>query len=210
MKKALESLFKNIGYILSFIFPFTIYINVRRFRSAIFSGYIKRQFKSVGANFNVDSPLLVYGSKYIAIGDNFIAGARLRIEAYDKFMNTNYTPQIVIGNNVNINFDCHIGCIDSIKIGNNVLIASKVLIIDHAHGSSTLNDIKYPPLQRELVSKGPIVIGDNVWIGEGCAILPGVKIGENCIIGSNAVVTKSFGANSIIGGNPAKLIKYIE
>jgi len=210
MKAVFEKLSRNIGYILSFVFPYKLFNKYVQIRNLVFSGYIKTQFKHVGSNFSVESPMRIYGSKYTQIGDNFIAGARLRIEAYDRFLNSSFQPQIVIGNNVNINFDCHIGCINQIHIGDDVLIASKVLIIDHFHGEITLAQIKQAPLQRPLTSKGPIRIGNNVWIGEGSVIMPGVEIGENSIIGGNSVVTKSFAANCVIGGNPARLIKHLE
>lgn len=67
--------------------------------------------------------------------------------------------------------------------------------------------IKQPSSKRKIISKGPVIIEDNVWIGEGVCIMPNVKIGKNSIVGANAVVTKSFPENSVIGGNPAKLIK---
>ena len=63
------------------------------------------------------------------------------------------------------------------------------------------------PSLRKLYSKGPVIIEDNVWIGEGVAILPNVIIGENSIIGANAVVTKDIPRNSVVGGNPAKIIR---
>ena len=66
-----------------------------------------------------------------------------------------------------------------------------------------------PPSLRPLFSKGEVVIEDNVWVGEGVVILPGVSIGQNSVIGANSVVTKSFPKNSVIGGNPARLIKII-
>lgn len=208
MKENLKKFIRYIGYIFSYVFPYRIFTKCIEAKNLMYSGYIKRQFKRVGRNFKVESPICIYGSKYIQIGDNFISGARLRIEAYDKFINDFYNPQIIIGDNVNINFDCHIGCIENIQIGNGVLIAGKVLIIDHFHGNSTLESNKLPPIERPLISKGKISIGDNVWIGEGCVIMPGVKIGANCVIGANSVVTKDFEANCIIGGNPAKLIKH--
>ncbi len=60
------------------------------------------------------------------------------------------------------------------------------------------------------MSKGAVIIKDNVWVGEGVAILSGVTIGENAIIATNAVVTKDVPANSVVGGIPAKIIKIIK
>ena len=70
--------------------------------------------------------------------------------------------------------------------------------------------LKMAPEDRPLISKGPVVIKNNVWVGEGVAILAGVTIGENSIISTNAVVTKSVPPNVVVGGVPAKIIKYIK
>ena len=90
-----------------------------------------------------------------------------------------------------------------------MLLASRIYISNHSHGEITADALKLPPSQRELVSKGPVIIEDNVWIGEGVCILPNVTIEKNSIVGANAVVTKSFPANSIIAGNLAKLLRVI-
>lgn len=152
----------------------------------------------------------VLGGERISIGDNFSSFSGFRIEAFTRHNGVQFNPKIEIGNNVSINFDCHIGCINRIVIGNGVLIASKVFITDHSHGDTTKDDILISPSERKVHSKGEVIIEDNVWIGEGVAILPNVRIGENSIIGANTVVTKSFPRNSVIGGIPGKLIKIIE
>lgn len=182
---------------------------IRRIQNLLFSWIIKSCFKSAGKNFFVEYPIRIVGGNYIKIGRNFSSFGRLRIEAHEFHNGFRFFPDLIIGDNVSMNYDCHIGCINKIIIGNDVLIASRVTILDHFHGDISLEALQTPPSRREIVSKGPIIIEDNVWIGEGVAIMPNVTIGRNSIIGANAVVTKDFPANSIIGGIPAKVLKQL-
>ncbi len=168
---------------------------------------VKKPFKYFGEGAVLPSDALVHNPQYISIGKGFKAMYHLRIEAWDEFHGNLFSPEIIIGNNVVFNSDVHIGAINKISIGNNVLLASRIYISDHSHGDITNEALKLPPAKRPLVSKGPVIIEDNVWIGEGVCILPGVTIGEHSIIGANAVVNQSFPPRSVIAGVPAKLIK---
>lgn len=170
---------------------------------------LKNNFKSIGDNFNLGKDFTVKNPKYIEIGNNLIAGERFRIEAWDTYGEHNFTPSIKIGHNVVFNTDIHIGCINSIQIGNNCLFASRIYITDHHHGEPTVQMLKLVPKDRPLISKGPVIIKNNVWVGEGVAIMPNVTIGENSIVATNAVVTKDVPPNCVVAGVPAKIIKYV-
>ena len=154
-------------------------------------------------NGSVKYPCRIIGEKYIKISSNFHAGPSLRLEAWDSYGGEKYNPEVIIGSDVCFNSNVHIGAINFISIGNRVLVGSNVLITDHTHGQSSMADLSIPPLERKLFSKGPIVIEDDVLIGDNVCILPGVKIGKSSIIGAGAVVTKDVPPFSIAKGVPA-------
>ena len=180
-----------------------------RFQRKVYSEKMKTSFYVCGINFKMDPYARIIGGEYIKIGDNFSILSGSRIEAISEFQNTHYKPDLVFGNNVCIGTDFHVGCINKVTIGNNVLMASKIFITDHYHGEISSKDVNIPPVERKLSSKGPVIIEDNVWIGEGVVILPGVTIGKNSILGANSVVNKSCPSNSVLAGAPAKIIKTI-
>lgn len=154
---------------------------------------------------NIPEPYYFVGAEYMTIGCGFSTKPGLRMECIDEYSGQHFNPQLSIGKNVSFNFFCHVGCINSISIGDDVMIGSYVLITDHSHGELNRSDI--PVAQRLLLSKGPVVIEDNVWIGEHACILPGVTIGRGSIVGANAVVTHDVPPFSLVVGVPAKVIK---
>ena len=170
---------------------------------------LKRKVKHVGKKVFFSENAYIVGGKYIEIGDNFSAFSNLRIEAIDKYLNFTYHPSIKIGSDVSCGNDCHIGCINEVIISDGVLLGSHILINDHSHGQTEYVSCQRPA-DRELVSKGPIHIGKYVWICDGACVLPDVTIGENSIIGANAVVTKNVPPNCVAAGNPAKIVKYLQ
>ena len=168
---------------------------------------VVRRLAASGSGLRVKRPFVIKGFKSISIGDNFSSFERLRLEAFTRHNGNSYSPRISIGNGVSINTDCHIGCINDISIGNNVLIASRVFISDHSHGEITPPALLTAPGERMLWSKGPVIIEDDVWIGEGVAIMPGVRIGSGAIIGANSVVTKDVPSRSVCAGVPARVLR---
>lgn len=166
----------------------------------------RKSLLECGQNAYIEYPFVLIGAKYIKIGDNFHAYKRLQLEAHDKHNGISFSPCIEIGNNVSINYDVHIAACNKVTIGDGTLIASKVFITDHFHGNTTEDDLKIPPQERSLYSKGEVRIGKNVWIGEGVVIMPGVCIGDNAVVGANSVVTKDVPNNSVVVGNPARAL----
>jgi acetyltransferase-like isoleucine patch superfamily enzyme len=170
---------------------------------------MRRQLNAIGDSSVIPVDSIIKNPRYISIGSGFSSLHNLRIEAWDGYMGEIFSPQIIIGNNVSFNTDIHIGCINKIIIGNNVLMASRIYISDHSHGKVTAQELTVAPVHRQLYSKGPVIIEDNVWIGENVSILPGVIVGTNAIVGANSVVTRDVPANSVVAGSPARVIKML-
>lgn len=153
-------------------------------------------------------PIFVRGKSYLRYEKGFTTGYNCRLEMFDTGKGNK--EKLIIGLDCKIGDYVHIAVGERIKIGNNVLMGSKILITDLNHGnylepeSNSSPDI--PPDKRPL-NTSPIEIGDNVWIGDNACILPGVKIGNGCIIGANSTVNKSIPNNCIVVGSPAKIIK---
>lgn len=109
---------------------------------------------------------------------------------------------IVIGKKVFINSGCRFQDQGGIMIEDGALIGHNVVL-------ATLNHNMLPEKRRNLIPKA-IHIGKSVWIGSNATILPGVSIGDGAIVAAGSVVTKDVEANTVVGGNPARLIKKIE
>ena len=107
---------------------------------------------------------------------------------------------MTFGKNVFINHSFTAMSIGGIELGDNVQIGPHVTIVTDNH------DLK----NRYVLRCRGVRIGANAWIGAGATIMPGVTVGENAVIAGGAVVTKDVPANAIVGGNPARVIRYIE
>lgn len=137
---------------------------------------------------------------------NFIFQRIFRLNSEASFQ-VNFTSTIVaaekifIGRNVWVSFavsgNCYIQAGNGIFLGDDTIFAPGVKIISANHD---------PKNKMKWEKSSPIKIGRRCWIGANAVILPGVELGDNCIVGAGAVVTASYPENSVVGGVPAKLI----
>jgi acetyltransferase-like isoleucine patch superfamily enzyme len=152
-------------------------------------------------------PIDIRGKKHMIVSKGFTTGVGCRLEAYPI---ATEKKTLFFGDNFQMNDYVHITAMDSVRIGNNVLLASKIYISDCSHGSysgdQNDSDPNTVPAERSLFSK-PVSIEDNVWLGEFVSVLPGVTIGKGTIVGANSVVSKSLPPYVIAVGTPAKPIK---
>lgn len=162
----------------------------------------KMQFPSVRL---VRYPFTVRGKNYISWGEGLTAGYNCRIEVNGRHIG----KVLTFGRNVNIGDNVSIRCAERIRIGNDVLIGSRALIIDNVHGnySGEQQDSPDSAPNKRLLKTAPVNIGRNVWIGEGAVIQAGVTIGAGSIIAANSVVTKNVEAGVIAGGVPVRVLK---
>ena len=186
---------------------------MRQRRNYFRSLWLKKQFKKIGTSVLFQKVDFLKGANYILIGDNTFFEKHLYLSAWDSYetkeSSQSFTPSIKIGSNCHFGAFNHITAINSIEIGDNLLTGKNVTITDNSHGSTELVDLLIEPVLRPLISKGPIKIGNNVWIGDKATILPNVTIGDGAVIAANAVVTKNVPAYAVAAGNPARIIKSI-
>ncbi|MDW8524707.1 chorismate mutase [Enterococcus lactis] len=119
-------------------------------------------------------------------------------------INFDYGYNIFVGENLYANFNCTFLDVSTIEIGDNCMFAPNVQLYTATH--------PLHPVKRNsgLEYAKPIKIGDNVWLGGGVIVTPGVTLGNNVVVGAGSVVTKSFPDNVVIAGNPARIIKTVE
>jgi acetyltransferase-like isoleucine patch superfamily enzyme len=140
---------------------------------------------------------------HLTEGAVLVVGDDVVIQNYAYFQLTKPSPKVNIGNRCVIGRGTMITAKNSIALGDDVIIGAFVQIIDHNHGMEAGTVIRE---QRAII--GSVQIGNDVWIGAGAKILSNVKVGNGAIIAANAVVTSDVPENAIVGGVPAKVIRF--
>lgn len=198
-----------IGKILFYIYPLRLSAWVDVCMQHIYTARISSLFKKFGSCSSIHRKATVIGGKYISIGNDVCIMKDAILTAWEINDSEEHFvfPEITFGDGTVIGEQSHITAIHKISIGKNVLSGRCLTITDNGHGDTNFKSMDSTPRQRPLYSKGPVIIEDNVWLGDKVTVLPGVTIGRNSIVGANAVVTKNIPPFSIVGGNPGKIIK---
>ena len=163
----------------------------------------------LGKNFQIGPErnifLIPSGSK-VTIGDNVKINTPIELSL--NVMNFNNVT-IDVGSETHIGFNVSIRAAKAIQIGENCLIAPSVIITDtNSHPLDPDKRLKRGYIPNDEIR--PVKIGNNVWIGERAVITPGVRIGDGSIIGANSVVIKDVLENTIVLGNPARVVSWLK
>ncbi|MES2392878.1 MAG: acyltransferase [Acidobacteriota bacterium] len=172
------------------------------------SHFVQRRLHTTGLRLGPGHKLV--GLAHTHIGRNLRTGSGFWLEAITCNAGETYSPHLSIGDNCNLSNNVHIGCTHRVTIGSNLLCGSNVLITDHGHGiyrgpAQTAPGIS--PKHRPLNRDGVILIGSNVWLGDGVLIFAGANIGDGCVVGANSLVRHTLPPRTLCVGSPAKPIR---
>ena len=162
------------------------------------------RFHSFGWRSRLGTCDMLTNPRAIGIGKKVLIRKGARLEAVGEW--DGERPKIIIGDGTAIQFYFHCGAAERVTIGENVLISGRVYITDHDH---VFDDPELSARKCLELKTAPVVIEDGAWLGEGCVILKGVRVGERAVVGANAVVTKNVLPFTVVGGVPAHVIRKI-
>jgi len=158
-----------------------------------------------GKNVRIHRPRhRIEAPEHITIGDGTTIGSNPLIVPILEYGGVRYDPRITIGQNVYIGPNLYMVATRGISIGDGCVLSESVFLNDNSHGFDPEAGLI---MNQPLTEGGQIQIGEGSFLGLRSAIMPGVTLGEHCVVGINSVVTKSFPAYSMLGGAPARLIR---
>lgn len=191
------------------LFPYSLSERLCGYRDALYTMWIRQFIGYVGKHVKIAKPCCLQGGGLdsVSIGDYTEIQKYSVIGCWKKYGNQSFEPSVILGRNCRIGEYNQISACNKITIGDGLLTGRFVYIGDNSHGGLSLEEAAVSPADRKLYSKGEIVIGNNVWLGDKVTILAGAHIGNNVIVAANAVVTKDVPDSCVVAGTPAKIVK---
>lgn len=163
------------------------------------------RFRRLGEGVSIAFPVgAIFGERWIEIGDHTLIGERVSLSC-GMGPGVDLGPDSIlrIGGSCSIGRGSHIVAHQSIDIGEHVFTGPYVYITDQNH----VYDDPETPIGRQWPRNNPVSIGAGSWLGAGAIILPGTRIGRQCVVAGGAVVRGEFPDHSVIAGVPAKLVR---
>jgi acetyltransferase-like isoleucine patch superfamily enzyme len=188
--------------------------------------YYRKLFKSIGENVRIDTNVYIYGANYISIGNNVYLDKGVILLACEPDLDLSFRDlkeiplptagiergELVIGDHIHIAQNCMIFAYGGVKLGNYCHLSTGTKLY-------SLNGLPWSPYDRSERGVsilpysgrspciiGPVVLGENVWLGLNCAVFPGVIIERDCFARSNSIIASSIPENSYISGDPGKRV----
>lgn len=212
MKSVIKKMLKCLMWVVSKMYSYNLSERLRCCRDILYTMWIRNFIGHMGEHSTISKACSLQGcgQKRIFIGDHTCIHSHSVLGCWEQYGEQQFTPSLTIGSHCSIGEYNHITACYKIAIGDGLLTGRYVYIGDNAHGGMNAKDAAVAPAQRQLMSKGEVIIGNNVWIGDKATILAGVHIGNNVIVAANAVVTKDVPSNCLVAGVPAKIVKKLE
>lgn len=168
-----------------------------RLKSAFLRNYWRLRGLKLGKNVIFQGVITVRGNpRQISVADN------VEFQSHVILSINSAMARLAIGKNATICDGVIISCAESISIGDDTMLSAYTYVVDNNHGSQPGSTMKEQPLEA-----GPILIGDDVWIGTHSVVTKGVSIGSGSIVAAGAIVNKSVGSGEVVGGVPARVIR---
>jgi acetyltransferase-like isoleucine patch superfamily enzyme len=193
-----------------FAFFYLVHVSCREGFAALvrffwYEPLFRSQCASVGEAFRMEQMPYLHGSGRIVLGDHVCFGGKPTFifgNRGDKH------PELVVGDHTFLGHLCSFSVSASVRIGRHCLLAGGVRVSDYdGHPVDAVRRRAGDPTPPDGIR--PVVIGDDVWIGEGAMILKGVHIGDRAIVGAGAVVTRDVPPDTVVAGNPARVVKQL-
>jgi acetyltransferase-like isoleucine patch superfamily enzyme len=164
----------------------------------------RRRFHSFGWRSRLGRCDMLTNPRAIAIGRHVLIRKGARLEAVGP--DCGEGPKLIIGDGTAIQFYFHCGAAGRVTIGRNVLVGGRVYITDHDH---SYDEPDLSARESPRLKVAPVEIGDGAFLGEGCVILKGVRIGKRAVVAANAVVTRDVPDFAVVAGVPASVVKSV-
>lgn len=174
-----------------------------KLRAHAFTWMMRGSFSSFGSGSCVDPPFRYGNLQWVTVG----AGVNINRDCWLLTVgdpNPDSSPKLILSDHCGIGMGATISAAHRVRIGEWVLMARHVYISDHGH---EFRDPDRPISEQGITQPQAVDIGDHTWLGQNACVMPGVRVGRHCVVGSNAVVTKSVPDFSVVVGAPAVVVR---